>query len=396
MLEGLDEMSMLSDEQVDALNLFGDSSDETDEGNGQDPSKENPDNDPSKEKPAEEEPENFDPENLFGGDDDGDEDDKKTPESVGSKKDKGNTEDAPSTGSTPPYSSLAKALKEDGISGFSSLEDSDIEKVQNGEDFEEVFEKAVQSRLDEKQRRIDEALNSGVEPTVIQQYEHTIEQLDSITAEQLESEDERGENLRKNILYKDYLDKGFTKERAERAVNQAVSDGTDIEDAKEALESIKKGIRAQYQAKLDEAKAEEDAIKQEQAEQAKTLRKSLLEDKELFGDLEVDKAMRQKALDAIIKPVHQDPETGQKFTAIQMYERENRVDFLKKIGLIYAMTDGFKTLDGLVGKKVKKEVGKGMRALEDALNGTRRKADGSVDFAGGNDPESSLGFTLDL
>lgn len=388
MFEELDDMSLLSDEQVDSL--FGNGEvEDTDKGGGQEPleTKEQPDKDPSKTKPAEDNAD-VDPETLFGDDDDDD-----SPESVGREK-QGKQDDAPSDGDIPPFSSFAKALKEDGI--FLNLDDSDLENVKNGADFEALIDKEVQSRLDDRQKRIDEALNNGVEPDVISRYENILHNLNSITTEQLEAEGDQGDNLRYQILRQDYLNKGFNKERAERAAKQAIDNGTDIDDAKEALESIKRDMQAQYQSKLDEAKASEEEIKARQEEQAKQLRKSLLEDKELFGDLEVDKAMRQRALDAIVKPVYQDPESGVKYTAIQLYEKDNRVDFLKKIGLIYAMTDGFKTLDGLVGKKVKKEVGKGMKAIESALNGTRRKADGSIDYAGGSSMKDSLGFTLDV
>lgn len=393
MFEELEGISMLTDDQVDVL--FGEGG-EDDKGNGggQELPKDNPDEDPSKNKPAEEKPEDIDPNNLFGGEG-GDDDDKDNPESVGGKKNQGKKDDAPSTKSVPPFSSLAKALKEEGV--LLDLEDSEIEGIKTGDDFTALIERTIQSKFDERQKRIDEALNNGVEPSIIHQYEQTIHQLDSITDEQVEAESDQGETLRRQILYRDYLNKNFSEERAKRAVDRAFADGTDVEDAKEALSSIKEIVRAQYQAKLDEAKAEEAEVKRQQAEQAKALRKGLLEDKEIFGDLEVDKATRQKALEAIIKPVYQDPETGAQYTAIQMYEKENRVEFLKKIGLIWAMTDGFKTLDGLVKGKVKKEVGKGMKALEDTLNNTQRKSDGTLDFvSGAKDEESFLGFTLDL
>lgn len=59
--------------------------------------------------------------------------------------------------------------------------------------------------------------------------------------------------------------------------------------------------------------------------------------------------------------IYKDPETGEYYTAIQKYEKDNRVDFLKYLGLIFTLTDGFKSLDGLVKGKVKKEVRNGPR-----------------------------------
>lgn len=392
MFEELTDMSMLSEEQVNEL--FGPGNDDETQEDNQGASKQSPDSEQKSNESAEDvNVEDIDPTTLFTGNDDDDQNDD-SPESVG-KKNQGDREGAPSSRSIPPYSSLAKALKEEGI--LLDLEESELEKIQNAEDFAALMEKTVQSRFDERQKRIDDALNNGVEPNVIKHFEGILKELNSVTPEQVTGNTPESETLRKNILYRDFLNKGFTEERAKRAVQQTVANGTDIDDAKEALESIKQTVKAQYQAKLDEAAAEEESVKKQQADQAKELRKGLLEDKEVFGDLEVDKAMRQKALDAIVKPIYQDPETGLKYTAIQLYEKEHRVDFLKKVGLIFAMTDNFKNLDGLVGKKVKKEVGKGMKELEDAINSSRRRDDGSLDYAGGrSDPESFLSFTLDV
>ena len=380
-----DESSILSEDEVAAL--FAGSNDEQQEDDGtQTPPKTKPEDDPSNKENTAEEEATVDVEHLFD----------PNLESVGGNEDnQGKKENAPLSKSIPPPSSLAKALKEDGI--FPNLEDSDIENVKDWEGFSTLVDKVVEARFDERQKRIDEALNNGVEPNVIQQYENTLQQLDSITEAHVSAETEQGETLRKNILMRDYLNKGFTQTRAQREVERAFAAGTDIDDAKEALESIKETMRAQYQGVLDEAREQEEEVKKARQQEASELRKGLLESKEVFGDLEVDKAMRQKALDAIIKPVYQDPKTGDKFTAIQQYEREHRVDFLKKLGIVWAMTDGFKNLDGLVKGKVRKEVGKGMKALEETLNNTQRKTDGSLDFvSGANDSESFLGFTVDI
>ena len=102
---------------------------------------------------------------------------------------------------------------------------------------------------------------------------------------------------------------------------------------------------------------------------------------------------RQKIYDNISKPVYKDPETGEYYTAIQKYEMENKVEFLKNLGLIFTLTDGFKNLDGLVKGKVNKEVKKGLRELENTLNNTARTSDGNLKFVSGvdEDPESFIG-----
>lgn len=295
------------------------------------------------------------------------------------------------------YSSIAKTFAEDGV--FQDLNDEALSKVNDAESFIDLMEKQIQSKLDEKQRRIDEALNAGIEPTQVQKFESNMKVLNSITDEAISEEGEKGENLRKNIIYEDYIQKGFSKERAIKAVERSITAGTDIEDAKEALQSCKDQVTKAYNDAIKEAKEEKANEEKELREQAEALKKSILSDKKPFGDLELDKNTRQRVFDAISKPVFTDPETGDKLTAIQKFEADNHNDFMKYVGLTYVLTDGFKSLDGLVKSKVKKEIGKGLKELEHTLNNTARNSNGTLKFASGvgSDPESAFKrFTLDI
>lgn len=330
-----------------------------------------------------------DPDDLFAGELEsvGSEDNNKEKEDTTSKEDK-----------TSPnfYSSIANALVEDGI--FQNLDEESLSKIQSAEDFANVISEQIKNQFDERQKRIDEALNLGVEPSEIQKYERFINFLDGITEESISSEKEEGENLRKNLIYQDYINRGFSKERATREVERSFKAGTDIEDAKEALQSNKDYYNDQYSALVKEAK---DADKKEQdrlKKQAEDLRTSILTEEKAFGEIELDKATRQRVYDSIMKPVYTDPETGEKLTAIQKYESENRTEFLKNVGLVYVLTDGFKKLDGLVQGKVKKEVKKGLRELEHTLNGTSRNG-GNLRFVSGvgGDPDSkSTKWDIDI
>ena len=319
------------------------------------------------------------------------------PESVGSEDNK-EQEGTSSKEETSPnfYSSIAKTFAEDGV--FQDLNDEALSKVNDAESFIDLMEKQIQSKLDEKQRRIDEALNAGIEPTQVQRFENNIKILDSITDDAISEEGEKGENLRKNIIYEDYIQKGFSKERAIKAVERSIAAGTDIEDAKEALASNKEFFQNEYDNLVKEAQEEGEREVKERKEQAEKLKKSILEDNKVFGELSVDKTTRQKIYDNISKPIYKDPETGELYTAIQKYEMENRTEFLKNVGLLFTLTDGFKNLDNLVKNKVRKEVKKGLRELEYALNNTSRTSDGNLKFVSGveDDPESFIGKDWDL
>ena len=326
-----------------------------------------------------------------------------TPESVGSGKENiEEKEDAPPSGDgTSPkhfYSSIAKALKEEGI--FPDLDEEGLSKVKSPEDFRDLIDLQIKAGLDERQRRIDEALNAGVEPTEIRKYENTINFLNSIKEETISDEGDKGEKLRKDLIYQDFINRGYSKERAAREVQKSFNAGTDIEDAREALKSNIDFFNDKYEELVSDAKSEAEKEEKSRKEQAEKLKSSILEDKNVFGDLSLDKSTRQRIYDNIAKPVYKDPETGEYFTAIQKYEMENRTDFLKNIGLLFTLTDGFKNLDGLVKGKVKREVKKGLRELEHTINNTARTSDGNLKFVSGvdDDPESFIGkgWNLDV
>ena len=321
------------------------------------------------------------------------------PESVGSGDNNKEKEDTTSKEGTSPnfYSSIAKTFAEDGV--FQNLDEEALSKVNDAESFLDLVEQQVQSKLDEKQKRIDQALNAGIEPTQIQRFENNMKILNSITEDSISEEGEKGENLRKNIIYEDYIQKGFSKERAIKAVERSIAAGTDIEDAKEALQSCKDQVNKAYNDAIKKAEEEKANEEKELKEQAEALKKSILSDKKPFGDLEIDKNTRQRVFDAISKPVFTNPETGERLTALQKYEADNHNDFMKYVGLTYVLTDGFKSLDGLVKGKVKKEVGKSLKELEHTLNNTARNSNGTLKFTSGvsSDSESAFSrYTLDI
>lgn len=129
------------------------------------------------------------------------------PEGVGSEDNIEEQEDTTSnkSGSSPKnnfYSSIAKAFAEEGI--FPDLDDESASKIKTPEEFRDLIEDRIKSELDERQKRVDEALNAGVEPSDIRKYENTISYLDSIKDETITSENEEGEKLRKQLIYQDF------------------------------------------------------------------------------------------------------------------------------------------------------------------------------------------------
>ena len=386
-MERGDELSVdniLSEEEVE--NLFTEY-DDTNEGTGPD------DNKPDETEQNTTEV-NVDTETLFTDEPESVSSDEDSEDTEGTKSDKDKS-DSPKKNF---YSSIAKALKEDGV--FPDLDDESLKSIVNPEDFAAIVEKQIQQKLDDKQKRIDEALTVGVEPTEIKKYENSISYLKSITEDAIRNETAEGEQLRKQLIFQDFINRGYSKERATREVQKSLNTGTDIEDAKEALQSNLDYFTEEYEDLINEAKEAQKAADAAKLAQMENLKTTILSADKTFTDIQINQATRQKIFDNIAKPVYTDEKTGEKLTAIQKYERENRVEFLKNISMVFTLTDGFKNFDGLIKNKVRKELNKGIKELEHTINNTSRTTNGSLNFVSGasEDNESFIGkgWSLDV
>lgn len=387
MIGELSEDLIMTGDEIDVENLFSDDGGEEETQVTPPAPKEKEDKE--NEKTTEEE--EINPDDLFD-----------NPESVGSGKDnqeeEEDTQSEKDKGTSPKtnfYSSIASALKEEGI--FPDLDDDTLNGIKTPEDFAEAVEKTVQARLDERQKRIDAALQADVEPDEVRRYEQILTNLDAIKEEYITDETEKGERLRKNLIYQDFRNRGYSEARAKREVEKSFNAGTDIEDAKEALESNREYFSTQYQDLIKEAQEEAKEEQRKIKEEAAQLKKSMLEDKEVFTGITLDKTTRQKAFDNITKPIFK-TEDGEYLTAIQKYEMDNPVEFRKYLSVLFTMTDGFKNIDGLVKGKVKKEVKQSLRELEHKLSSTARNSSGNPRYVGGveEDAESYIGKGWDL
>ena len=268
-MEGLSDSFILSGEEMDTLDLFSDN-DETTETTPV--NKEDRDNNETKEdkKPTTEVEVN--PDDLF------------SPESVGSEDEeedkKGKEEDTPdstdSKGSSPNsnfYYSIANALVEDGV--LPDLDEDFVKDIKSPEDLASAIDKQVEARLDETQKRINAALNADLDPDEIRQYENILNNLEKVTEDSINDESEKGENLRKQLIFQDLINRGFSKERAAREVKKSFDAGSDIDDAKEALDSTKAFFKKQYEDLIKEGQEEAENEKKRRDKEARDLKKQI-------------------------------------------------------------------------------------------------------------------------
>ena len=323
------------------------------------------------------------------------------PESVGEDKNEEKEETKPKkTGSSPQdgnlYSNFAQALKGDGL--FQFLDEDTVKGIVDADSFSEAFEQEVNARLDDATRYVKEALEAGVRPDVITQYQRTIQGLSSITDEQLTAETEQGANLRRQILRQDLLIRGYKPDRVDKQVERIMSSGTDIDEAGEALESVKEYFTQKYNDTVNEAKqnaAEERRKKQAEQEEFK---KAILEKGKLFDDIPIDKATRRKAYDAMMRIVDTNEE-GEQVTAVQKYADENPVEFRTMLGIVYALTDGFTKMGNLLTKSVNKKVNSNLKEIERRITNQSYQG-GSLNLVEGNDgkrnPVDFRGLRIDI
>ena len=294
------------------------------------------------------------------------------------------------------YKSIAKALKDDGVV---DVDDETLENIKDSNDFvNNIINKKINDGIDDVTKRVYDALTAGVQVPVIKQYENTINILKTIENADIEDEGEGGEDVRKKLIFQQYINRGFNDEKAKKEVEKAFNAGTDIDDAKDALSDNLEFFQNQYNDLIEQSRKDNENRMAQKRQELDTLKKSVMSDSDEWKDFNVNDTLKQKIYDNITRPAYKG-QNGETYTEIQKYERENRIGFLKNVSMCYTLTNGFTDFSGLSKAKVRKEVSKGMRELESALNSTSRTSSGALKFITNtnDDPESSSkGWDIDV
>ena len=294
------------------------------------------------------------------------------------------------------YKSIAKALKDDGVV---DVDDETLDNIKDSNDFvNNIINKKINDGIDDVTKRVYDALTAGVQAPVIKQYENTINILKTIENADIEDEGEDGENVRKKLIFQQYINRGFNDEKAKKEVEKSFNAGTDIDDAKDALSDNLEFFQNQYNDLIEQSRKDNENRMTQKRQELDTLKKSVMSDSDEWKDFNVNDTLKQKIYDNITRPAYKG-QNGETYTEIQKYERENRIGFLKNVSMCYTLTNGFTDFSGLSKAKVRKEVSKGMRELESTLNSTSRTSSGALKFITNtnDDPESSSkGWDIDV
>lgn len=300
--------------------------------------------------------------NLFGG---------QSSESVGSGGNNGdnggpsNQNGGGSSTQTNVISSFAKAMREDGY--LQNLKDEDIEGITDAHSMAEAIRKEVMAQLTEEQQRIKKALDGGVDANEISQYQNAINNLNQFTDEVVDADTEQGKNLRMNLIYRDFLNKGMPEEQAKTLTLRSVEAGTDKQDAKYAVSAMKTFYQKKYDDLLKSAEDTQKADREKVENQAKELKTALLDNEEVFKGFKMDAQSRQKAYDVVTKPVFQTKD-GRQLTEVQKFAEEHPVEFRKALGAIFVLTNGLQGIGELLNKEVRKQVKSHLSSFDEKLH----------------------------
>lgn len=236
---------------------------------------------------------------------------------------------------------LTKALAEEGI-----LEDLDEEGFNKLVEEQGSGGKALlhlmNSRLEETENKIKDSYDADYKE-FLQLKELGIPKEDafdlvSIDTRLNEIDDdilEESEDVRKEILEMHF--KNTTKwsdDKIVKHVEKLVTNGEDIDAAKEALPDLQKLSKEMISQRKEEAVRQNELLQKQQQEAAEEIRKSLVQDAEIVKNVKLTKAQAIKAQELLLTPV--ELEDGSITNALYAERAKNPLEFDKKLAALKA------------------------------------------------------------
>lgn len=266
------------------------------------------------------------------------------------------------------YSNLAAEFKSKGV--LPGLED--IASIKSLEDLNKALQNEVDSRLNNVQSKIKEAISVGVEPTEISEKANTIEKLESITPEFIQ--DDSNINFRKQAIAQDFIDKGYNPERAATLAQRSVDAGTDIEDAEFALKNIIAFEKKSLNDIIENAK-------QQESESLNSVKDYIHKTPEVLPTVKLTDSQKDELYKQITT------EVSDKNNAFMVAQKEDPIGSRVKLEALFYLTKGltdFSVFTGAAETKVSNKI-------ENLLRGANFTQEGTIDT---NVPDENSTFKL--
>lgn len=258
------------------------------------------------------------------------------------------------------YGALAEALKEEAF-----FKDTDVSEVSDMDSLASAFKEEIKknefSDLNDSQKRVLEGFRNGIPQDEIMNTETTFEKLNSITDENLESND----SLVKDLIIRDLTSKGISEGRADQMYNLLVDTGEAKAEAKQSLDNMKEAHKADYDSRVAEFKQ----VKEDSLNKANKLYEDIsnsINDTENFlGGYKVTDRLKENVINTMSTAVGYDDQ-GNPYNALMKSKTDDPVNFESSMYYLFTITDGFKNLEAFT----KKAESKAAKSLESKLRQT--------------------------
>lgn len=272
-------------------------------------------------------------------------------------------DDSSANNSSSPLQLLATTLQAEGVIDLEEGEEIETsEQILNA--VRSKIEKNEYSDLTDNQKTYLEALRSGIPEEEVKQNLNNIKALEGITNENIES----NEALRKELIVQDFIAKGISPQKATKLADSSIQLGDDLEDAKEAYNSLKTIESNRIRSKTEELKKQEEEKVQKDKEYLQSLKTRILEQEEIIPGFKTNSSTREKVYETMTKVAGRD-ENGNPLNALNVARQKNP----EKIELIetylFNLTKGFEDWSPLKGKLKTNAV----KELDKKLKGSQSK-----------------------
>ncbi|AGO48981.1 Putative structural protein [Cellulophaga phage phi14:2] len=279
------------------------------------------------------------------------------------------------------FSSLTALLVEEGL-----ISSTDA-KPDSAEAFADLFKGEIKknefSDLNEVQRTYLENLRTGIPEDEIKTHLKVQTQFESIKEEDIKANPE----LRQKIIYNDFINKGFTEEKAIKMLRRSIELEADTEDATEALSALKEFDKQNFEKRKLQIQADKEAEINAEIKRVDTLKNKIKTSKEIISGFPLTDNVREQVEKNLFTVVGTNPE-GKSENALMKYARENTENYQLITNYLYTITKGFKDF-GLIEKTKNTKI---VNDLERAIKSSTRISD-SGKPAYMQDPDS---YSIDI
>lgn len=301
--------------------------------------------------------------------------------------------DAPGDAPTPAaggwtFGDVARAFAEEAIFGDAE----GAAKVEDADGFRRLMEAEIRSRVDAENRRALEALDAGAPADDVRRLEAISRDLEGYDESRLTDEGDEGVALRKELIYKQALFNGMDEARAAKEVEKSMRAGTDIDDAREALEGMRSAAKEAYGNMVAEARRRKEEAGARAEEARRRLEADIMGGEGLTGPL--SETVRRRVANNVMTPSETLPD-GRKVTPLQKYCMTDPMA-ARVLGELFTLTDGFRDLGRLSEAKARRGVSRGLADMERRLREAPPAAGGGLRYMGGGEGDDPGRYEIEV